>query len=644
MNKRGVSDVITTVLIILLVLAAVAIIGGIILKNLGDASEKIEAGFNTVSLSIPQQSVKIDPATGLVNLNVQRNAGQGNVKAFNVILEDSSGQRSVIRVDQPIAELETKSVQVTYSGLTDVKKISISPIIQTSKGNEFQSEILTTTQLSGSEPIAVPQGLVGYWKFDETSGMIASDSSGNSQTANLVSSGELVKDGGAESGVVTFNWNGWKGTAPSVHDGSDSFYSEGISSSSTVTVLSKEFIPVDVSSSTTYTLAGWFKSYGTGGRSNFYFGLAPYDASKTAISPQEVDVILGTETTLYEAVKPGDTTIKIVKDANGNWRNWKVYVSGGVTYDYHVIAFNIDDSGNYNDLPNRDYHRGINKVEDKGTYLELSLSYSIPTGKSYSSGTKVREQAYGGTYIYTAASPSTVDDWTKFSGTIQGEKLYGTAKNQWRRGTKYAKIIILPNYLQSIDYKMYADDISLTSVPVSYTGPLQIAGKIGNALSFDGYDDYAKITDSDNLDLTDKFTIAFWVKRESGAGIGVISKDGVGDTFGAYNVYISSNGNVQYEVNNNGPTISSTTTIPLNAWSHVAVTFDDSLTDKKLKIYIDGVEAGSGNPVQPSVLGTDLLIGKRGLGSYFKGTIDELTIYKKTLSGEEVKTLYDRTK
>ena len=126
MNKRGVSDVITTVLIILLVLAAVAIIGGIILKNLGDASEKIEAGFNTVSLSIPQQSVKIDPATGLVNLNVQRNAGQGNVKAFNVILEDSSGQRSVIRVDQPIAELETKSVQVTYSGLTDVKKISIS--------------------------------------------------------------------------------------------------------------------------------------------------------------------------------------------------------------------------------------------------------------------------------------------------------------------------------------------------------------------------------------------------------------------------------------------------------------------------------------------------------------------------------------
>ncbi|MBI2631642.1 hypothetical protein HYW75_01425, partial [Candidatus Pacearchaeota archaeon] len=49
-NKRGVSDVITTVLIILLVLAAVAIIGGILLRNIGEAGSKI--GTQTACLDI----------------------------------------------------------------------------------------------------------------------------------------------------------------------------------------------------------------------------------------------------------------------------------------------------------------------------------------------------------------------------------------------------------------------------------------------------------------------------------------------------------------------------------------------------------------------------------------------------------------
>ena len=112
MEKRGVSDVITTVLIVLLVLAAVAIIGGIILKNLGEASEKIEAGFNTVSLSV--QGVKVNKDLGLVSFNLVRNAGQGNGKGYNVVIEDSNGQRYVQKFSQTIAELETKPVDVWY--------------------------------------------------------------------------------------------------------------------------------------------------------------------------------------------------------------------------------------------------------------------------------------------------------------------------------------------------------------------------------------------------------------------------------------------------------------------------------------------------------------------------------------------------
>ena len=376
MEKRGVSDVITTVLIILLVLAAVAIIGGIILKNLGDASEKIEAGFNTVSLSVPLQSVKVDPAIGLINLNVQRNAGQGNVKAFNVILEDSSGQRKVIRVDQPIAELETKSVNVRYSGLIDVKKISVSPIIQTSKGSEFQAEILTTTQLSGSEPIAIPQGIVGYWKFDEASGTTASDSSGNSQTAALVSSGELVKDGGAELNNKDYNWVNWDGVSSDKFFGN---YSFTYMRDTTTTIFSNEFIPIEVTNE--YNLSGRFKDIKGYDKYKIYFGYKTFDENKIEIRPQDVDVVLGTETKLVKDAKIGDTAVYIEDN-----KNWVVLLSSGNPY--AVVAFNVDDSGGYTDLPNRDWQSYISKIEDESGVWKVMLTK--PLSKSYNIGTKIR--------------------------------------------------------------------------------------------------------------------------------------------------------------------------------------------------------------------------------------------------------------
>ena len=185
MEKRGVSDVITTVLIVLLVLAAVAIIGGIILKNLGEASEKIEAGFNTVSLSV--QGVKVNKDLGLVSFNLVRNAGQGNVKGYNVVIEDSNGQRYVQKFSQTIAELETKPVDVWYpkATLNDVSKVSVSHIIGTSTGKEYPSEISSSYKASGSEPIAALDYLVGYWNFDEGSGTRALDSSASAFHGDL---------------------------------------------------------------------------------------------------------------------------------------------------------------------------------------------------------------------------------------------------------------------------------------------------------------------------------------------------------------------------------------------------------------------------------------------------------------------------
>src|SRR3989338_5285311 len=41
-----------------------------------------------------------------------------------------------------------------------------------------------------------------------------------------------------------------------------------------------------------------------------------------------------------------------------------------------------------------------------------------------------------------------------------------------------------------------------------------VAGKVGKAIYFDGNNDYVEVPDSNSLDVTDNFTIAFWIKPE----------------------------------------------------------------------------------------------------------------------------------
>jgi type II secretory pathway pseudopilin PulG len=170
-------------------------------------------------------------------------------------------------------------------------------------------------------------------------------------------------------------------------------------------------------------------------------------------------------------------------------------------------------------------------------------------------------------------------------------------------------------------------------------------GKVGGALSFDGVDDYSRIPDSNSLDVSSSFTFSVWVyTTNSGILQTILSKDGVGsDTTGAYNLYIRSDLSVFYETNNIDGVYTTANVVSLNRWYYITVTFDNNISPK-LKIYINGQKLQEGNPSTPYILTTDLLIGRRGIGSFFQGVIDEVRIYNRALSDSEIKALYDATK
>ena len=188
---------------------------------------------------------------------------------------------------------------------------------------------------------------------------------------------------------------------------------------------------------------------------------------------------------------------------------------------------------------------------------------------------------------------------------------------------------------------------TMTSMSTS-TSP--VAGIVGQALNFDGVDGYVLISDDSSLDGFAQATWTFWLNPLSTSAGTILDKydclsggralriqwDSVGD--GDISLTISSDGvgNEEKEASN--------LKIGLNAWHHVVLTFDNGV----FKSYLNGVEkATEGNFTTHTSIysgSSDLEIGKRrdscGNGNYFNGTIDEVRMYNRALSANEIKELY----
>ena len=80
--------------------------------------------------------------------------------------------------------------------------------------------------------------------------------------------------------------------------------------------------------------------------------------------------------------------------------------------------------------------------------------------------------------------------------------------------------------------------------------------------------------------------------------------------------------------------------LPLNTWKYLAGTFDGST----FRFYVDGALVGTGNGTLDTPNSEPLKIGHSGncsLSSLWQGFIDEVRIYNRALSDEEIEAIYD---
>ena len=159
--------------------------------------------------------------------------------------------------------------------------------------------------------------------------------------------------------------------------------------------------------------------------------------------------------------------------------------------------------------------------------------------------------------------------------------------------------------------------------------PLWVDGKIGKAVSFDGVDDWIKVLNSDLLNPS-LITVSLWVNVSSFGNSILLSKN-----YSSYQLSIDSNGYVQFYINETY--INSSFPLSISTWQNVVGRFNGSSID----IFINAINAGTklySFSIPSNSL--DLSIATWRLRSFFNGTIDDIRIYNRALTNEEILSHY----
>jgi len=180
------------------------------------------------------------------------------------------------------------------------------------------------------------------------------------------------------------------------------------------------------------------------------------------------------------------------------------------------------------------------------------------------------------------------------------------------------------------------------------------AGKFGKALEFNGTDSQVLIQSSASLQPgVSGFSIEAWIKADptSQDWARVVDKFyGTGYCFGK----VGNGLTIGSEFGGNPNSFASTTAVFDNAWHHVALVRDvktvEDLMISQLTIYVDGNKESNAIAPNADVKNLDTTPVRIGAGDqcceegppedvayFFKGVIDEVLIYRKALTADEIK-------
>ena len=453
--------------------------------------------------------------------------------------------------------------------------------------------------------VATNDGLVGYWSFEEGMGTRAGDMSGKGSHGTL------------QGGMGNTNWvPGKRGTALSF-DGSD------------------DYIDAPIPSPAAYTFAGWFytRSF-TSGLSTDASGTYFVDRQLANNALASLKAIGGNFSHQYR--QDSGTNLGAVSGGTIMLKKWQF-----VAWGKHAsgVPFIFVDGA----LTNAGVTLGTVTLDDIRIGIHQSLS-SVNAFNGIADDIRMYNRAL------TLDEIKAIYDEGAVTRTNVTRTPLGLEKGLVGHWTFDGQDVVNTT---AYDKSGSGNTGTLTN------GPVRTIGRIGQALQFDGNDDTVLISNESNFDFerTQSFSVCTWINPSSVSEATqrtlvsklVTSSPFTGWEFNQYDPSGNNNGLHFYAINtfvSNTLSVSKSGILSAGVWQHACVVYRGTSSSTGVTFYVNGTGYAPSTAHFDSLSATILnnvapSIGARTSSLPYKGGIDDVRIYNRALSADEVKQLYN---
>lgn len=456
-----------------------------------------------------------------------------------------------------------------------------------------------------TQKAASKNGLVGYWNFEENTGTAAGDMSGSGNAGTLTNGPTWV--------------NGRSGKAVDL-DGSNDYVTMGspaLYDDMGPLTISMWINPDSVSASPRLLMG----KVDAGASTGWWVGQSGSGTGKLFIQAMFSSGTMNTRSANDVLVAGKWQHLVFTFDGTSTYANQHIYLNGTeVAYD---TGASNNGAGSY--LSDAALNLNIGRDATTGSYIYGGLMDEARLYDRVLSAAEVAAIYGAGIAEVSSSQTSSLTNGLAGIWSFDGADISGT--------TAY-------------DRSANANNGTLTN------GPAVVKGKVGQALNFDGSNDYVTVGSPASLDDIVALSTCAWIYPEtmpaSASYMEVVEKTSTNDGW-EFLVY-NNGGEFLLGLFRNFSTSDGAwfadTIIPLNQWTYACFSYDRSSASNDPAFYINGAPITATEYYTPSGTVNSDAAAALNIGAYnattarFDGPIDEVRVYNRILSADEVWSLY----
>ncbi|MGB0757304.1 MAG: LamG domain-containing protein [Patescibacteria group bacterium] len=314
----------------------------------------------------------------------------------------------------------------------------------------------------------------------------------------------------------------------------------------------------------------------------------------------------------------------------GYWAQFTIYDASNNGYSTYSSA----------QIDNNEWHL-VTGVYKPGEYVALYIDGELDSLNTSNIPTSQRDD---GNTLWVGSDNSATPQ-NDFDGQMDDVRIYNRALSddevnqlyEWRPDPVHYWSLNEKTGTDVYDRGVYDDDASFSG-----SGTHWDTGKYGSGANLNGSDDTLTVTDSTNFDNMGVGSFTVWIKPDeitSGAGIQstIMTKNAGGSNNGDISCGLTQTGTYRCDLDDGtgSTTLVSTTAVPLDDWTHIAVTWTTDAITSTVTVYVNGIPEASTTKdggYTPFAANVALAIAS----SNMNGQLDEVKMYNYTLTPREI--------